>query len=173
MAKETIPQEILESRILVFKGYKVMLDRDLAVLYRVGTKALNRAVRQNMDRFPGDFMFKLKKSEANELSRCQFGTLKRGGNVKYAPYVFTENGVAMLSSVLHSKRAVAVNIQIMRTFTKLRELLNTHADLRRKLEAMERKYDYQFKVVFDAIKNLISAPDEPVKKIGFATRTGS
>ena len=95
MSKEIIPQEILESKILVFKGHKVMLDRDLAVLYGVETKALNRAVRRNMDRFPGDFMFKLKKSEADVLSRCQFGTLKRGGNVKYVPYVFTENGVAM------------------------------------------------------------------------------
>ena len=151
MPKEIIPQEILESKILVFKGHKVMLDRDLAVLCGVEPKALNRAVRRNMDRFPGDFMFKLKKAEADVLSRCQIGTLKRGSNVKYVPYVFTENGVAMLSSVLNSKRAVAVNIQIMRTFTKLRELLNTHADLRRKLEEMEKKYDYQFKVVFDAI----------------------
>lgn len=167
MSKEIIPQEILESKILVFKGHKVMLDRDLAVLYGVETKALNRAVRRNVDRFPGDFMFKLKKSEADALSRCQFGTLKRGSNIKYVPYVFTENGVAMLSSVLNSKRAVAVNIQIMRTFTKLRELLNTRADLRRKLEEMEKKYDYQFKVIFDAIKSLISTPDQPVKKIGF------
>jgi len=169
MSKEIIPQEILESKILVFKGHKVMLDRDLAVLYGVETKALNRAVRRNMDRFPGDFMFKLTKAEAEVLSRCQSGTLKRGGNVKYVPYVFTENGVAMLSSVLTSKRAVAVNIQIMRTLTKLRELLNTHADLRRKLEGMEKKYDYQFKAVFDAIRSLIAEPPT-VKKIGFTAR---
>ncbi|MHB0995857.1 MAG: ORF6N domain-containing protein [Elusimicrobiales bacterium] len=166
MSKEIVPQEILESKILIFKGHRVMLDRDLAALYGVETKALNRAVRRNMDRFPRDFMFKLKKSEADGLSRCQFGTLKRGGNVKYEPCVFTENGVAMLSSVINSKRAVVVNIQIMRTFTKLRELLATHADLRRKLEEMEKKYDYQFKVVFDAIKSLIADPP-PVKKIGF------
>ncbi|MCX5792391.1 MAG: ORF6N domain-containing protein [Elusimicrobia bacterium] len=170
MSKEIIPQEILESKILVFKGHKVMLDRDLAVLYGVETKALNRAVRRNKDRFPGDFMFKLNKSEACVFSRCHSGTLKRGGNIKYAPYVFTENGVAMLSSVLNSKRAVAVNIQIMRTFTKLRGLLSTHADLRRRLEDMEKKYDYQFKVVFDAIKSLIADPP-PVKKIGFTAGT--
>lgn len=169
MPKEIIPQEILESKILIMRGHKVMLDRDLAVLYGVETKALNRAVRRNFDRFPGDFMFKLRNSEADALSRCQSGALKRGGNIKYAPYVFTENGVAMLSSVLNSKRAVAVNIQIMRTFAKLRELLNTRADLRRKLEEMEKKYDYQFKVVFDAIKSLISEPPR-VSKIGFTAK---
>jgi hypothetical protein len=170
MSKEIIPQEILESKILLIRGHKVMLDRDLAVLYEVETKVLNRAVRRNTERFPEDFMFKLAKTELTAISRCQIGTLKQGGNIKYSPYVFTENGVAMLSSVLNSRRAIKVNIQIMRTFTKIRELLSTHADLRRKLEEMERKYDYQFKVVFDAIKSLISEPDKKVKRIGFTAK---
>ena len=170
MLKETIPQEILESKIFVIRGHKVMLDRDLAALYGVETKVLNRAVKRNLLRFPDDFIFQLTKTENLERSRRQFGTLKRGHNVKYQSYAFTENGVAMLSSVLKSRRAIEVNIQIMRTFTKIRELLNTHADLRRKLEEMEKKYDYQFKVVFDAIKSLIAVPAGKPKKIGFTAK---
>ncbi|MHB9140055.1 MAG: ORF6N domain-containing protein [Victivallaceae bacterium] len=169
MAKDIVPQEIIEAKIFVVRGHKVMLDSDLAALYGVTTKNLNKAVARNMGSFPEDFMYKLKKSELTNL-RFQTGTSSWGGR-RYSPYAFTENGVSMLSSVLKSHRAREVNIQIMRTFTKLRELLNTHADLRRKLEEMEKKYDYQFKVVFDAIKSLISTPDEPVKKIGFTARS--
>lgn len=168
MSKEIIPQEIIESRIFIVRGHKVMIDSDLAALYGVTTKNLNKAVSRNMDSFPEDFMYKLKKSEIRNL-RFQNGTSRWGGR-RYSPYAFTENGVSMLSSVLKSQRAREVNIQIMRTFTKLRELLNTHADLRRKLEEMEKKYDYQFKVVFDAIKSLISEPP-PIKKIGFTAKS--
>ncbi|MDP2864801.1 MAG: ORF6N domain-containing protein, partial [Elusimicrobiota bacterium] len=170
MSKEIIPHELIESKILVVRGHRVMLDRDLAVLYSVETKALNQAVTRNKVRFPADFMFQLTPAEVKNW-KSQFVTsnsrLKMG--LRKRPYAFTENGVAMLSSVLKSLRAVEVNIQIMRAFTKLRELLNTHADLRRKLEDMEKKYDYQFKVVFDAMKSLIADPPT-VKKIGFTAK---
>ena len=173
MSKEIVPHELIESKILVVRGHKVMLDRDLATLYGVETKALNQAVNRNKARFPNDFMFQLTPTEMKNW-KSQFVTsnsrLKMG--LRKQPCVFTENGVAMLSSVLKSKRAVEVNIQIMRTFTKLRELLNTHADLRRKLQEMEKKYDYQFKVVFDAIKSLIGDPP-PVRKIGFTAKIGN
>jgi len=140
---------------------------NLAVLYEVETKMLNRAVKRNIERFPDDFMFQLSKEEYDELLRCQFGALKRGQHSKYLPYAFTENGVAMLSSVLNSKRAIQVNIQIMRTFTKIRGMLATHKELRQKIEEMEKKYDYQFKIVFDTIKQLIEPPQKSKKRIGF------
>jgi len=162
-----IPQEVIENKIIFIRGKKVMLDKDLAQLYGVETKALNRAVKRNLDRFPDDFMFQLSKEEYDELLRYQFGTLKRGQHSKYLPFAFTENGVAMLSSVLNSDRAIKVNIQIMRTFTRLREMLMTHKDLKDKIEAMEKKYDYQFKIVFDAIKELLEPPVKAKKKIGF------
>ena len=162
-----VPQEIIETKIVLIRGKKVMLDKDLAQLYRVETKALKRAVKRNVDRFPDDFMFQLSKEEYDELLRYQFGTLKKGQRSKYLPYAFTENGVAMLSCVLNSRRAVQVNIQIMRTFTRLREMLMTHKDLKDKIEAMEKKYDYQFKIVFDAIKELLEPPKKTKKKIGF------
>jgi phage regulator Rha-like protein len=164
---DIIPQEVIETKIIFVRGKKVMLDKDLAQLYGVETKALNRAVKRNVDRFPDDFMFQLSREEYNDLLRYQFGTLKRGQYSKYLPFAFTENGVAMLSSVLNSKRAVQVNIQIMRTFTKLREMLMTHKDLKEKIEAMEKKYDYQFKIVFEAIKQLLEPPEKTKKKIGF------
>ena len=164
---EIVPQQVIESKIFIIRGKKVMLDKDLAVLYGVETKMLNRAVKRNLERFPEDFMFQLTKEEYVELLRYQFGTLKRGEHSKYLPYVFAENGVAMLSSVLNSKRAIQVNIQIMRTFTKIREMLITHKELRQKIEAMEKKYDYQFKVVFDVIKQLISPQETKKGKIGF------
>lgn len=126
---------------------------------------LNRAVKRNLERFPDDFMFRLSKEEFKNL-KFHFGTSSWGGQ-RYLPYVFTENGVAMLSSVLNSERAVQVNIQIMRTFTKLREMLLTHKDLRQKIEEIEEKYDYQFKVVFEAIKQLLEPPQKSKKKIGF------
>jgi len=163
-----VPQVLVERKIFLIRGRRVMLDRDLAELYGVETRTLNQAVKRNLNRFPDDFMFSLTSEEAVELSRSQFVTLKRGQNIKYLPYAFTENGVAMLSSVLNSERAVEVNIQIMRTFTRLREMLLTHKDLQRKIEDMEKKYDHQFKIVFDAIKQLI-IHEEPKKKkpIGF------
>ena len=161
-----IPQETIESKIFLLRGEKVMLDSDLATLYNVATKQLKRAVNRNLERFPGDFMFKLTKDEYQAL-RCHFGTLKRGEHAKYLPYAFTEQGVAMLSSVLNSKRAILVNIQIVRAFTKLRKMLLSHEDLKQKIETMERKYDLQFKVVFDALRKLLTPPAKPKRRIGF------
>jgi hypothetical protein len=146
-----------------------MLDQDLSELYGVETKQLKRAVRRNRDRFPSDFMLELTQKEYDDLRR-HFGTLKRGGHSKYLPMAFTEQGVAMLSSVLNSKRAIQVNIQIMRAFTQLREMLSTHADLKKKIEAMEEKYDENFRIVFEAIKQLLSTDAKPRKKIGFTVK---
>jgi len=169
MAGETalIPLERIEGLILLIRGQKVMLDADLAALYGVETKALTRAMKRNSSRFPSDFMFQLAKEEFDDLRR-QSGTSSSWGGRRYPPYAFTEQGVAMLSSVLHSQRAVQVNIQIIRTFVKLRRILATHEELARKLAALERKYDHQFKVVFDAIRELMTPP-EPNKRrrIGF------
>ena len=158
--------EVIERRILLIRGQKVMLDSHLAELYSVETKVLKRAVRRNIERFPRDFMFQLTKEECDIL-RSQFGTLRWGEHAKYLPYVFTEQGVAMLSGVLHSKRAVQVNIEIMRAFVRLREILSTNKDLARKLEELERKYDEKFRVVFDAIRQLMTPPDPPKRRIGF------
>lgn len=156
----------IERQILLIRGEKVMLDADLAELYGVETKVLVQAVKRNKDRFPDDFMFQLTKQEVNNL-RSQFVTSSWGGR-RYPPYAFTEQGVAMLSSVLKSKRAVLVNIEIIRTFVKLRQMLASHTDLARKLEALERKYDKQFKAVFDAIRQLMIPPEPKQKKrIGF------
>ncbi len=164
-----VPVERIESRIFLIRGEKVMLDEDLAALYEVEVKALNQAVRRNMERFPGDFMFQLATEEAARL-RSQTVTLEtgRGKYRKYLPYAFTEQGVAMLSSVLRSSRAVQVNIEIMRAFVRFRQMMTTHADLERKLAALEKKYDAQFKAVFDAIRALMKPP-APKKKhpIGF------
>ena len=144
-----------------------MLDADLAALYGVDTKVFVQAVRRNVDRFPADFMFQLTKQEFDNL-RSQIVTSSWGGR-RYPPYAFTEQGVAMLSSVLRSKRAIRVNVEIMRAFVQLRRMLASHADLARKLSALEKKYDEQFKVVFDAIRELM-VPPEPKKKgeIGFS-----
>jgi hypothetical protein len=162
-----IPIERITRAILLIRGQKVIPDTDLAELYDVETKALNRAVKRNIERFPPDFIFELTKVEAERLRR-QSGTSKRGGR-RYRPYAFTEQGVAMLSSVLHSERAVRVNIEIMRAFVQLRQMLSSHADLARKLEALENKYDAQFKVVFDAIRELMTPPDPPRRRIGFVS----
>ncbi len=164
---QTLVVEKVERRILLIRGHKVMLDSDLAALYRVPAKRLNEQVRRNFTRFPSDFMFQLTWKEAQQLSRSQFATLKRGTNIKYRPCVFTEQGVAMLSSVLNSERAVQVNIAIMRAFVKLRRILGTHKELARKLEDLERKYDAQFRVVFDAIRQLMKPPELPKRRIGF------
>ena len=164
-SKSLIPQEIIENKILLIRKQKVMLDRDLANLYGVKTKSLNLAVKRNIERFPNDFMFQLTKEELSIL-RFQYETSSWGGQ-RYLPHVFTEQGVAMLSSVLKSKRAIDVNIQIMRTFIKFRKILSTHKDLKRKIERMEKKYDQQFQVIFEAIKRLIATPEKPKHKIGF------
>ena len=162
----------VERRIFLVRGQKVMLDADLAELYRVPTKSLNLAVKRNADRFPEDFMFQLTDDDVAGL-RFHFETSKRGrGGRRYAPYAFTEQGVAMLSSVLRSPRAVQVNIAIMRTFVRLREMLLSNAELARKLAALENKYDAQFKVVFDAIRELMLPPDPPRRQIGFHPRRG-
>ncbi len=165
--KPIIPAERIENCIYLLRGQRVMLDDDLAILYGVETKVLNRSVKRNLRRFPEDFMFQLSTKEFESL-RCQFGTSKRGGR-RYPPYAFTEQGVAMLSSVLNSKRAIQVNIEIMRAFVRLRQILGSNAELARKLAALEKKYDAQFRIVFDAIRELMTPP-EPKKKrsIGFA-----
>lgn len=158
----------IEGQILLFRGQRVILDLVLAGLYGVEVRALNQAVGRNIDRFPGDFMLQLTPAEVQSL-RSHFVILKtgRGKHSKYAPYAFTEQGVAMLSSVLRSKRAVQVNIEIMRAFVRLRQILATNADLARKLEALERKYDAQFRVVFDAIRELMEPAPVPTRPIGF------
>ena len=166
----------IESRIFLIRGQKVMLDADLAVLYGVETFNLNKAVKRNVDRFPEDFMFQLTKGELGEKGceeadslRFQIGMSKtsgRGGR-RYLPHAFTEQGVAMLSSVLNSKRAVHVNIAIMRAFVKLREMIASHKDLARRLDDLEMKYDQQFRIVFDAIRELMTPPAKPRRKIGY------
>lgn len=176
-----IPPERIEQRILLLRRQKVMLDADLAELYGVPTKALNQAVRRNLARFPGDFMFQLTAKESEELSsqigvsnlKSQSVTSKPGrGGRRYQPLAFTEQGVAMLSSVLRSERAVQVNMAIMRAFVKLREMLASHRDLARKLDEMEKKYDAQFRVVFDAIRELMVPPEKPRRGIGFSAAAG-
>ena len=173
MAKSTslIPAERIERAILLVRGHKVMLDSDLASLYGVETRRLLEAVKRNIQRFPDDFMFQLNQEEFDIL-RSQFATSSSWGGRRYAPYAFTQQGVAMLSSVLRSPRAVAVNIEIMRAFARLRRMLASHADLARKLHALEQKYDAQFKVVFDAIRKLMEPPKPKTKRrpIGFHVR---
>ena len=163
--RDLLPQEIVESKILLLRGKKVMLDRDLAMLYGVTTSNLNKAVNRNLERFPEDFMLQLTTDEFKNL-KFHFGISSWGGTRKL-PYAFTENGVAMLSSVLNSKRAITANIQIMRTFTRLREMLASHKGLARKIEEMEKQYDHQFKVVFEAIKQLLGPPVKSKRKVGF------
>lgn len=160
-----VPIEHIQSQIIVIRDEKVILDRTLAELYGVETKQLKRAVRRNIHRFPSDFMFELTKEEFDDL-RYQFGTSNRGG-ARYRPMAFTEQGVAMLSSVLNSNRAIKVNILIMRAFVRLRVLISSHKELFRKLEDMEKKYDEQFRVVFEAIRQLMTPPEPTKKKIGF------
>ena len=169
--KSVIPLEQIEKRIFLLRGQKVLLSADLAELYGVETKVLVQAVKRNLDRFPDDFMFQLSPKELAVL-RSQIVTSNeksgRGGR-RYPPYAFTEQGVAMLSSVLHSDRAVHVNIEIMRAFVRLRQMLASHANLARKLAALEKKYDAQFRVVFDAIRELmIPVTAKGKRPIGFA-----
>ena len=161
-----LPVERIETVIFYARGERVILDADIAVLYGVETKALVRAVKRNMDRFPQDFMFQLTPEEVSNL-RYQFGTSSWGGR-RYLPYAFTEQGVAMLSGVLRSEQAVKVNVEIMRAFVRLRRMVNEQAELARKLEALEERYDEQFKVVFDALRELMAPPEETEgRRIGF------
>jgi hypothetical protein len=160
-----ILKEVIENKILLIRGQKVMLDFHLAQLYEVETKALKRAVKRNNGRFPDDFVFQLTKEEWENL-RYQFGASNWGGT-RYLPLAFTEQGIAMLSSVLHSERAVRVNVEIMRTFVRLREIIASHKDLARKLEELEKKYDAQFKIVFDALRQFMIPPEIPKRPIGF------
>lgn len=165
-----VMEETIQKKIIFLRGHRVLMDRDLAQLYGVTVKRLNEQVKRNLQRFPKDFMFQLSASEYGFL-RSQFATLEknygRGKHLKYLPHAFTEQGVAMLSGVLNSPRAIDVNIAIMRTFVKLRHLLESHKELRRKIEEMEQKYDGQFKVVFEAIRQLLSPPEKFKRRIGF------
>ena len=177
---QIVSLERIEKKILLIRGHKVMLDSDLAELYGVTTKRFNEQVRRNLVRFPEDFCFQLSKEEYEALIfqigisnlRSQFATSRGNwGGKRYLPLVFTEQVVAMLSSVLHSKRAVLVNVAIMRAFVKLREILVSHKDLARRLDELENKYDAQFKVVFDAIRRLMKPPEAPARKIGFKAQS--
>lgn len=174
-----VPVERIEKAIYLIRGEKVMLDRDLAELYGVETKAFNQAVKRHSDRFPSDFMFQLTVAEArawwlevtaNRL-RSQTVTLKRGQHLKYRPYAFTEHGILMLSSVLNSELAIQVNIEIMRAFVKLRQMLASNSELSHRLDELESKYDRQFKVVFDAIRQLMAPPVAARTQIGFRARS--
>lgn len=158
--------ERIERSIIMLRGHRVMLDADLSVLYQVETKALVRAVSRNRSRFPIDFMFQLTAEEFTVLRR-QSGTSSAWGGRRYLPYAFTEQGVAMLSSVLRSPRAVQVNIEIMRAFVRIRQMLQSNAELAKRLAALEQKYDGQFRVVFDALRGLMTPPSQPRKPIGF------
>ncbi|MBN1871228.1 MAG: ORF6N domain-containing protein [Candidatus Omnitrophica bacterium] len=167
---ELVPHEVIENKIFMIRGHKVMIDRDLAELYGVETKYLNRQVRVNKDRFPAEFMFRLTSEEKNELVQIchRLETMKHSSSM---PYVFTEHGVTMLSSVLNSKRAIKINILIIRTFVKLREILSTHKELAHKLKELEgkiEKHDGEIQAIFDAIRQLMAPPPEPPKRrIGF------
>jgi hypothetical protein len=164
-----VPTERIESVIFFLRGEKIILDADIAALYAIETKILVKAVKRNLDRFPQDFMFQLTPEEVSNL-RYQFGTSSWGGR-RYLPYAFTEQGVAMLSGVLRSEQAVKVNVEIMRAFVRLRRMVNEQAELARKLDALEERYDEQFKVVFDALRELMAPPEETEgRRIGFEQR---
>ena len=169
--KSLIPVDRIEKAILLIRGQKVMLDVDLAGLYGVETKVLVQAVKRNLERFPEDFMFQLSQEEFAIL-RSQIVTSSDWGGRRYRPYAFTEQGVAMLSSVLRSQRAIQVNIEIMRAFIRLRQMLASHVELARKLDALEKKYDAQFKQVFEAIRQLMAPPEPKRRPIGFRKGDG-
>ena len=168
---EVVPFERVAALIHILRGQKVMLDRDLAALYGVETRVPNQTVKRNIERFPSDFMLELNRDEIMRISQSVISSPE----LKYSKkvYAFTEQGVAMLSSVLNSPRAIQVNIAIMRAFVQLRTILSSHADLARKLEKLEKKYDAQFRVVFDAIRQLMTPLDRPRKHIGFHVREKS
>lgn len=163
--ENTIPNEQIEKTILVLRGQRVILDADLAQIYGVTTKRLNEQVRRNLDRFPDDFMFQLDEME-DEALRSKFATTNTYGGRRTKPFVFTEHGALMVGNILNSPVAVAASIQVVRAFINLRKMLASHVELARKLDSMERKYDHQFKVVFDAIRELTLIPEQPRKRIG-------
>ena len=166
MSNHALPYEAVEKRIYFVRGNRVMLDKDLSELYKVPTKALIQAVKRNLKRFPSDFMYFLTDKEVTIL-RSQIVTSSWGGR-RYRPYAFTEQGVAMLSSILNSDRAIQVNIQIMRTFVKIREMASVYKDLQLKIDELEKKYDTQFQVVFKAIKLLLEKPKkDPEDRLNF------
>lgn len=160
---EIVPYERVEKAILMLRGHRVILDSDLAVLYEVTTRELNQAVKRNIERFPPDFMFQLTVDEAAPMPT----NIGAPGGRRHLPYAFTEQGVAMLSSVLRSHRAVQVNIEIMRAFVRLRQMLQANTELARKLATLEKKYDAKFRIVFDAIRDLMEPPAKTRKRIGF------
>jgi hypothetical protein len=166
MQTALVAREVIENRVIILRGEKVILDFHLAALYGVGTAVLNQAVRRNLERFPRDFMFQLSLDETHALRAMRFEGMQKRALTK-PPVAFTEQGVAMLSGLLNSPRAVAVNIEIMRAFVRLRQMIAGHADLARKLAAIEKKYDAQFKVVFDAIRELMAPPAPRRREIGF------
>jgi hypothetical protein len=170
-ASTLIPAERIEKAIYLIRSQRVILDRDLAALYGVTPKRLNEQVKRNHHRFPGDFMFQLTIDEATEViaSRSQIATLKRGQNIKYAPYAFTEHGALMAANVLNSPVAVEASVAVIRAFIRLRQMLASHVELARKLATLEKKYDTQFKVVFDAIRQLMEPPPVKRRSIGFHT----
>ena len=171
-SKSIVPPERIERGIFLIRGHRVLLSPDLAMLYVVEPRALVQAVKRNLDRFPRDFMFQLSPAEFANL-KSQIVISSWGGARRARPYAFTEQGVAMLSSVLRSKRAVAVNIEIMRAFVRLRQLMASHSDLARRFDELERKYDGQFAIVFDAIRSLMAEPSDVQKpKIGYRTESG-
>lgn len=166
MAKNPTPT-FIEGRILLLRGNKVLIDKDLAILYQVETRRLNEQVKRNRERFPEDFMFQLNQKEFEIwMSQIAMSNSERMA-IRRRPYAFPQNGVAMLSSVLNSARAIQVNIQIMRTFTKMHQIMQQRDDLRKKITALEKKYDRQFVVVFDAIRQILEAPAKSTKSIGF------
>jgi ORF6N domain-containing protein len=165
--KITIPNEAIINKIYVVRGQKIMLDRDLAELYRVETKQLKRQVRRNIDRFPSSFMFELTKEENEEL-RSQIGTLKQGAHFKYPPFVFTEHGILMLSSVLNSGLAIKMSVQIIETFVQLRKLANDYEEIMNKIHQMESQNNKQFGEIYEALQRLMSKPEEKSRKqIGY------
>ena len=167
--KSVIPSERILADILFVRRHKVMLDSALAELYGVETRVLVQAVKRNLDRFPDDFMFQLTKEEFADLKSQTVISSSWGGR-RTPPYAFTEQGVAMMSSVLRSRRAAQVNVEIMRAFVRLREMVAGHGDLVRRIESLERRYDKQFKVVFEAIRALISEETSPKARIGFRAK---
>lgn len=172
--KSLIPVEMIERKILLIRGEKVMLDADIAELYGVATKRLNEQIRRNSDKFPEDFAFQLAAEEwqsiksRGDLNRSQFATgSQKHRDPRFLPWVFTEHGAIMAATVLNSKQAVAMSVYVVRAFVKLREMIASHKDLAKRLDELEKKYDSQFKVVFDAIRQLMAPPETKKKKIGF------
>jgi hypothetical protein len=180
-SKDLVPVELIERKIFLIRAQKVMLDRDLAELYEVSTKALNQAVKRNADRFPYDFAFQLTSKEAatflksqmaisNEKDmRSQIVTASKR-NIRFRPYAFTEHGAMMAANILRSPQAAKMSVYVVRAFVRLRQMLSTHTDLARRLEELEQKYDSQFKIVFDAIRALMAEPEQTKRKIGFVAK---